>query len=688
MLFQRSETALFAGIIAGCALFFAPDWSGKIVCGAFLIAIITICAWHRKRIALLIFAGFCAGSISTIIQQKIFYPVAPGESVCSVEYLQLRLTDPRLCDAPDIATPNLIRAEAQKPFAGRVYCRMPDDFQDKVRYGDLVSGSAQVSPVAGIEGSFGNYLRSRRAEKLIRFRDLKVVGNKSDFYGKLLRCRDKLVNRCVYHFRDRRLKNLAAALFFGISGGISGAEKREFVNSGTVHLFSVSGMHVAVIAALAFFLFRRAKYQVRCAALIIICGIYTILTGANTPALRAFFMIAVWAALRMSALWMPPLGVLSLCGAAMLLINPYLLLDMGAQYSFVITAALLFIAEFAYHKARQNWHLSSMFFSGARHEAEYEALLINRLLAAISIPVTAFFAGAGISLFWNGKLYVGQIIANILLAFLTLPLFSLLIVSSILPPVGMVAETLLALISSWCSFCAEIFPPLAGGAPASRLILLYYMVFFLALSRKKLRNALFYFSAAVLILLMPFAGGERRDAVMVVTGDSKTPPGILFFNGGSGRAELVNVPDYHCAEKFSEFLRRRKAERISALYLSSNRKSAAGGLHYLKNEFQPEKILVYGCGKSAVNKRLKSYLKDFCQREDAANALDHPGRCRILSTKERLDIEYFFSGSKLKTELFVDRESGCWRIVFHSGSGESVVRHKFGVPGSEQLYEF
>ena len=687
VLFQRCESSFFAGIIAGCAAIFCHDILIGVLVAVLSIAVAAIFSRSRKKIFYTFLAGVCAGSISAFIQTQLNYSrVENGEF--SVENIEVKLTDPRLCDVPDIRNPRLIRAEVEKPFQAAVFCRFPAGTRDHFRYGERLTGKAYLVPVDSITGGFDNYLRSRKVQYIVHFREAHSCGVEPTLYGQLLFLRDGLIARCVSYFQDRSLKNIAAALFFGISGGVEDSDRKSFVDSGTVHLFSVSGMHVAVVAALMLLISRCFGYRTGYLLLIAACGFYTLATGANTPALRAFFMISVWAVLRINYLWMRPLDIMSLCGALFLLINPFLFADTGAQYSFVITAALLLTADRFSTGVRRERRLEELSFGAARNEEKKLRIDGNPVAALLSVPLTAFFAGAGITLLRGGRFFFGQIVANILLLFLTLPLFVLLIFCCIFPPLGVLAENCLFLLRSWCAFCAELIPPLPAGELQIWVTAAYYILLFIMLSRKKLYSSVLLALPALALLFCPLLT-PKRDMVMVITSDSKTPPCVLFCDGQSGTAEIVNIPTFSCAKHLSRELRKRGIGAVDALHAGSNKVGDIDSLNYLDPDLAPEKIFISGCGKSGVNSRIVNYLQTKCQRSDAVNAAMHPGKCQVFPSKTGLEIEYFFSGSKLKIYLKIDKGEKFWRISCRSDSGAEVeVVRKFGVPETVWSYEF
>ena len=141
----------------------------------------------------------------------------------------------------------------------------------------------------------------------------------------------------------------------GSSGSLSAAlvmGKREFVDestrdlllvTGTAHLLSVSGLHLAIVVAIAGWLATlvRLPLSLKIVWILSICFLYTAITGARPPVVRAAILVGTL----MIALWMrrsgQPVNTLSLAALILMAINPQLLFNVGVQLSFLAVVTLL-----------------------------------------------------------------------------------------------------------------------------------------------------------------------------------------------------------------------------------------------------------------------------------------------------------------------------------------------------------
>ncbi|WP_314584655.1 DNA internalization-related competence protein ComEC/Rec2 [Paenibacillus terrigena] len=132
-------------------------------------------------------------------------------------------------------------------------------------------------------------------------------------------------------------------LVIGDSGDLDPEKFREFSKLGLTHILAISGTHVAVYVGFFLWLFQRLRLT-RETSLLIVIGLippYVLLSGASPSVIRAgiMAMISLYALRRQ---WLKDgLHILSLTAFLMLLWNPYQVLDVSFQLSFIVTAGLI-----------------------------------------------------------------------------------------------------------------------------------------------------------------------------------------------------------------------------------------------------------------------------------------------------------------------------------------------------------
>ncbi len=173
-----------------------------------------------------------------------------------------------------------------------------------------------------------------------------VEGN---FWTKFLR----LVAAIREHYKDSMSKVMssedAAAIFAMLFGGYAGLNPElveDFVTTGIVHILSVSGSHMSLLAAATAALCLMLKFP-RWATVflgIFVIGTYTLLSGMLPQVVRSACMgvlVFIGTALQYETV---SARFLTLTALAMLINQPLLIFDISFQLSFASTAGLMYIA--------------------------------------------------------------------------------------------------------------------------------------------------------------------------------------------------------------------------------------------------------------------------------------------------------------------------------------------------------
>lgn len=160
----------------------------------------------------------------------------------------------------------------------------------------------------------------------------------------------KLIERARLH--SRRLvreglgaeeASLAAALLLGMREDIEPQLTQEFMETGTIHVMCISGLHVGVLAGLFMWVARLGLVGRRLALAAVVLAImaYAWLIDAEAPAVRAVVLVCVVS----GSLWLGrpvrPFNALAVAALVVLAANPAALFRVGPQLSFLSVAALI-----------------------------------------------------------------------------------------------------------------------------------------------------------------------------------------------------------------------------------------------------------------------------------------------------------------------------------------------------------
>ena len=187
--------------------------------------------------------------------------------------------------------------------------------------------------------------------------------------------RQRVRDRIFVRVADRHQAGLIAALVVGDQNAIDRADWDVFRATGVAHLMSISGLHVTMFAWLAAlvvgWLWRRSGalcLWVPAPNAALFCGVllaaaYASFSGGGLPSQRTVLMLATVALLRLSGKqWPWPLVWLVAC-AAVVVMDPWALLQAGFWLSFVAVGVLFATDSGAGQAHKQGFigHISSGF---------------------------------------------------------------------------------------------------------------------------------------------------------------------------------------------------------------------------------------------------------------------------------------------------------------------------------------
>jgi len=228
------------------------------------------------------------------------------------------------------------------PVGGKVTLSVRDTLSGLLP-GDEVEAVGWLSapPRAGNPGQFD--LAERRERHGVRAQLSTVsAGNVTvlrrapwPFRSRILRARRRLAGDILSRFG--RSGPLLLSLLLGERGYLGVRTREQLVQSGTMHFLSISGLHVGIVAAAAWWVLRLLSVSRRRSAVVVLAVVlvYVLLTGVRPGAVRAAVMGAVFCG---GVFFLRPTDVtnsLAVAALPILLVSPAQLFEPGFQLSFV-----------------------------------------------------------------------------------------------------------------------------------------------------------------------------------------------------------------------------------------------------------------------------------------------------------------------------------------------------------------
>ncbi len=463
----------------------------------------------------------------------------------------------------------------------------------RLSYDRVYEFSGQVTPakpagvICGNEGIAGEIPPLYGDHPLVVVKDLSESGKRFSIFNWFLDLRDIALKRLICNIQDQDNAEMAARLFFGAGNGASSEQKKNFVESGTIHLFSVSGLHVTLFAGIILLLLYPLPFVWRYRITAILTLLYVLCTGASLPAVRAGAMFIIWAVCRSFLFRITAWDTLMIVWCIFALADPSGVGSVSALYSFGITAALLLLAG-RFHdaaeaeKATFNLMPSNHNFTvKRRNKLRWQ----RKLLMPPASAITAFAAGCGISLYRQTIFAQGSIPANLLLILITPFLFIAMIMKMTVGALGAIPdrccafllEKLFHLLCSMTESVADFFHPLAVPKPPLWSVILFYLLFFGALGLKShaRRICCGIGAAAVMILIWIDLPQAQPTRIITISNSKNVPPLIAIIKPG-GNCNIINVPNKNSGKLAGKLLIQHGVRYASVNFSDGTQRTSGG----------------------------------------------------------------------------------------------------------------
>ena len=341
--------------------------------------------------------------------------------------------------------------------------------------------------------------------------------------------------------------------------------KESYRINGISHLFSVSGMHINFFVSIIYLYLNKITYNKRIKYLItnIFIIIYLILFPSSSL-LRSAVMSILYSINYLLKLKIKKIDILLLTLGVSLLINPFIIYDLGYIYSYTITFFLVLSSSTLKNKNKIN-----------------KIIYISLLSFLVSIPITIYN---------SYEINIISILLNIILipiiSIIILPLTILTYIFPILDSILYLFTNTLETISLFISkikITKIIFPK-----PSLLIVVLYYIIFLLSYQNKKY----FYLNIILLIIIYisPYLNSNFE---------------IVMFEVGEADCHLIKYPynkntilidtgknEYKIKNEVIPYLKSIGIKKIDYLIITHGDEDHIGGSITLINNFQVKNVIL------------------------------------------------------------------------------------------------
>ncbi|MGE8244104.1 MAG: ComEC/Rec2 family competence protein, partial [Sphingobacterium sp.] len=180
----------------------------------------------------------------------------------------------------------------------------------------------------------------------------KGASQSADITGIALEIRGYFLKKLRNYFKKEEHFSIVAALIYGFRNNLDEDTIRTFTNTGTIHVLSVSGMHVAVLFGFLSLVFRYIPWPLMLnwmpvVITFFVIWLYAFIAGLDPPIVRAAIMISFVLFAQYFKRNSSTLNALVAAATVILLLSPRAVTNVGFQLSFLaVLGMILFLPIF------------------------------------------------------------------------------------------------------------------------------------------------------------------------------------------------------------------------------------------------------------------------------------------------------------------------------------------------------
>ncbi len=343
--------------------------------------------------------------------------------------------------------------------------------------------------------------------------------------------------------------DLGIGLILGGTGRLKKDLKDVFIRAGVLHILAVSGLHVGFVCMFVGFalLFVPVSTKIKFFIIMLILCLYTGITGFRPGVCRATLMAFLFGLGLILQRNIDGVHIINITAIILLLINPLLVFDIGAQLSFAAVYGILFL-----YPILENGIIKRV-----------KAKPYKFIMASMAVSFSAQLCVSPLLIYYFHRLPTLAVISNLIIVPIASIIIFLLFFCLIIGTFSfMLAKMIAVLISILLSILVTI-SKLFAGIPFSTItlyispiiLLLLYFIYF-----QRLRKFAIF---SIIIISIFFAISSLSDCVIIKTGTAGT---LISTPGG----ENIFITLKHSPVQTSIFLANQNSEKLDYLIATEN----------------------------------------------------------------------------------------------------------------------
>jgi competence protein ComEC len=372
------------------------------------------------------------------------------------------------------------------------------------------------------------------------------AGNRVIAYS--LRLRQGFVEKFKRNMRDTNAIAVASTLILGYKADLSNDVLQAYSKTGTIHVLSVSGAHVAIIyilLALMLGFLDRYRYGKLLKSVIIITLIwyYSLLSGFSPAVCRAAVMISMIIIGKSYNRYINTLNILAISAFGLLLYNPLFIADVGFQLSYLAVCGLIVFQPIVYKwfKFKNKW--------------------ADKLWALCSVSIAAQVITFPLSAFYFHQFPVYFLISNL---FIIIPVEIIMysgILFLLLPQIPVLSKAIAYVLENSILLMNKVLAVIEHSPYASigklrltvpEYLLLYVIIislFYFLYDKKAMLIKLALLSTLLLCISLSVKNINQAKTDSIVWLNLKKHPGIIFKKG----SDAIVLSDIKPGDKIYQY---------------------------------------------------------------------------------------------------------------------------------------
>ena len=436
--------------------------------------------------------------------------------------------------------------------------------EETIAYGDILKINGAVLKFEDSD-MFGFYRKIHGIKRKCVVHDVMLVAHRpSAIVSCLFKLKRRMADLLVKDFKDNECAGLYLAMILGIRDGMPNWSREVFVRSSSVHLFSISGLHILFFSRFIEWILGMLaiprKYHVW--TLLPTMLVYVCISGGAPSALRSYYMVLAMIIAFVRKRQHSMENGLALSGLALLIYNPQYMMHMGFLFSFILVYCLLRGRGPVLKAYEVLSEKSRLIPSG--HGVVAVRMFLKSLFSLVAGGVLAWFGSVGIMMRTSCFIAFGAVMVNILLA----PLASILVFLAIPKVIAAMSCPGLSAILAGCIECLMKTLVLASKSGGSGMLCLgvariglptllaYYAFLAIALSGIRPFAARVCALLALCCIIVATICGRQDFPCLVVTTSAGGNPPCLSVVEANQAATIIQLGDIQASRRMHDALRR------------------------------------------------------------------------------------------------------------------------------------